>query len=213
MAVTILLADDHDVIREGIKSVLSQEADYDVVGEARDGEETVEKVEKLSPDIVLLDITMPKKSGLDILRKLNNVSPHTKIVILTMHRSPIYLNKALSLGVKGYLHKENVVDDLLPALRCVCRNETYLASKITTSLVETMKPGQEPGGIQLTERESDILRLVVDGKSAREIAEVLCISPRTVENYKNNMLKKLGLSKTSELIKYALKHKIVETED
>jgi DNA-binding NarL/FixJ family response regulator len=214
MAVKILIADDHDVIREGIKSILSKETDYKVIGEASDGEEVIQKVKELKPDILLLDITMPKRSGLDLIRQVHYLSPSTKIVIITMHRANIYIDKALKLGVKGYLLKENVVEDLIPALRRIERGEYYISSKATEYLVErvTQEKEYEIGGVTLSERERDVLRLVVEGKTAKEIARLLFISPRTVENYKNNLLKKFGFKRTSDLIKYAIKQKLFDVE-
>jgi len=133
-----------------------------------------------------------------------------------VHRTNIYLSKAFKLGVKGYLHKENVVEELLLALHTIMRDEVYVSPKISRYIVDKVAgPGEEVsfGGEELTERETDVLRLLVEGKTAKQIAQVLFISPRTVENYKNNMLKKLGLHRTADLIKYALQNKIVETED
>jgi len=214
MVVKVLIADDHDVIREGIKSILSKESDYRVIGEASDGEEVLEKVQKLKPDILLLDITMPKRSGLDLIRQVHCLSPSIKIIIITMHRANIYIDKALKLGVKGYLFKENVVEDLVLALKRVERGEYYISSKATEYLVEKVAQEKEHnlGGIILSEREKDILRLVVEGKTAKEIARLLFISPRTVENYKNTLLKKFGFKRTSDLIKYAIRQKVFDVE-
>lgn len=216
MAHTVLIADDHDVIREGIKSIISKQADYKVVGEASDGEEALKQVEKLRPDVLLMDITMPKRSGLDILSQVHHVSPKTRIIIITVHRANIYINKAFKLGVKGYLHKDNVVEDLLPALRRVIRNEIYVSPQVSKFLVGQLDRAGEPDDKktgELNEREADVLRLVAEGKTAKEIADVLFLSPRTVENYKNVLLDKLGLHKTADLIKYAIKHNIIEVEE
>ncbi|UCD15475.1 MAG: response regulator transcription factor [Candidatus Omnitrophota bacterium] len=211
MAVKVLIADDHDVIREGIKSILRNQAEYKVVGEAVDGEEVIRNTENLKPDIILLDITMPKKSGLDVIEQIRYLSPNTKVIMVTVHRANIYIAKALKLGVKGYLHKENVVEELLPALRNVSKGEVYMSPQVSRYMIEKVtREGKGPAEEILTEREADILRLIVEGKTAKEIAEVLFISRRTVENYKNNLLKKLGLHKTSELIKYAVQHKLIE---
>jgi DNA-binding NarL/FixJ family response regulator len=216
MAIRILVADDHDIIREGIKSLLrNHERDYKVIGEAVDGEEVVQEVEKHKPDVLLLDISMPKKSGLDIIEQIKYLSPKTKVIIVSVHRTNIYITKAFKLGVKGYLHKENVIEDLLSALRSVARGDVYISPKVSQYMVEkVMQQGTKPKARQdlLTERENDVLRLIVDGKTAKQIAEILFISPRTVENYKNNLLKKLGFHKTSDLIKYAVKNNIVEEE-
>lgn len=216
MPYTVVITDDHDVIREGIKNILSNQPEYKVVGEASNGEEALKKVEELKPDILLLDISMPERSGLDAVGQIRHICPKTKIIIITVHRASIYIRKALKSGVKGYLHKENVVEDLLPALRRVSKGEVYVSSQVSRFLVEQLKEEsaqpQKKGGI-LSQRESDILRLVAEGKTAKEIGEILFISPRTVENYKNMLLEKLGLHRTADLIKYAIKHKIVETED
>lgn len=217
MPITIVIADDHDVIREGMKSILGAYAEYKVVGEAGNGEEAVSKAGEHKPDILLLDISMPKRSGLDVISQVQHASPKTKIIIITVHRANIYINKALKSGVKGYLHKENVVEDLIPALRRVSRGEVYVSSKVSQYLVERL--GEKGTAKEtklkkelLTEREADVLRLVAEGKTAKEIGEVLFLSPRTVENYKNTLLEKLGLHRSIDLIKYAIENKIVETE-
>lgn len=214
MAVKILIADDHDVIREGIKSILRNQPDYKVVGEAVNGEEVVCLAEKLKPDILLLDITMPKKSGLDVIEQIHYLLPDTKIIMVTVHRANIYIAKALKLGVKGYLHKENVVEELLPALRNVSKGEVYMSPQVSQYMIDKVT---HDGGCQddelLSERENDILRLIVEGKTAKEIGGILFISRRTVENYKNVLLRKIGVHKTSDLIKYAVTHKIIETEE
>jgi DNA-binding NarL/FixJ family response regulator len=216
MSLSIIIADDHDIIREGIKNILRGQPDYKVVAEAVNGEDVLVKTEKFKPDILLLDISMPKLSGLDIIGQVHQISTETKILIITVHKANAYIMKAFRAGVKGYLHKENAAEDLLPALRKVARGGTYLSSTVSSYLVGKVaagKPEEIAKEKLLTSREEEILRLVVAGKTARQIADVLFISPRTVENYKNIILKKLGLHKTSDLIKYAIKHGIVEIEE
>lgn len=215
MVYSVLIADDHDIIREGIKNILSKQPDYEVVGEAQDGQEVLEKVALLKPDILLLDITMPKKSGLEILDQVQRLSRKTKILIISVHKADAYIRRALKSGVKGYLNKENAADDLLPALRKITAGQVYLGPEVSSYLLEKVSRGPEELSREkiLSDREEDVLRLVAEGKTAREIAEILFISPRTVENYKNNMLKKLGLHKTSDLIKFAIKNKIVDIEE
>ena len=216
MAYSILIADDHDIIRAGIKNILRGQTDYEVVAEATDGEEVVAKVEKLKPDILLLDISMPKISGLDVIEQIHYISPETKILIITVHKTNAYIMKAFKAGVKGYLHKENAGEDLLSALRKIAAGRIYLSSSISSSLVEKVlrKPEKKMHEeTLLTSREQEVLRLVAEGKSAKEIARTLFISTRTVENHKNIILKKLGLHKRSDLIKYAIKHKIVDLDE
>ena len=216
MPYSLIIADDHDIIREGIKNILAGQPDYKIVAEAVDGEDVLARVEKLKPDILLLDISMPKISGIDIISQVHLISSKTKIIIITVHKANAYIMKAFRAGVNGYLHKENAAEDLLPALRKISRGGTYLSSTVSSYLVDrvtTAKPSALAKQGLLTFREEEILRLVSTGKTARQIAQILFISPRTVENHKNILLKKLGLHKTSDLIKYAIKHKIIEIEE
>ncbi|MBI5872823.1 MAG: response regulator transcription factor [Candidatus Omnitrophica bacterium] len=214
MPYKILIADDHDIIREGIKNILRNQAAYEIAGEAQDGEEVLEKVASLKPDILLLDITMPKKSGLEIISQIQRLSKKTSILIISVHKADAYVMQALKAGVRGYLNKENAADDLLPALRKITAGQIYLSADVSTYLLE--KASKSPQELAkekiLSEREEQVLRLVAEGKTAKEIADALFISARTAENYKNNILKKLGLHKTSDLIKYAIKNKIVDIE-
>jgi len=214
MTYRILIADDHDIIREGIKNILRKYSEYEIVGEASDGEEALEKTIELKPDILLLDITMPKKSGLDILDQIRHGSKNTKILIISVHKANAYIMRALKSGVKGYLNKENAADDLIPALRKITAGQVYLSDEVSSYLLEKASKGAQEFEKEkiLSGREEEVLRLVAEGKTAKEIAEALFISDRTVENYKNNILKKLGLHKTSDLIKYAIKNKIVDIE-
>jgi len=216
MAISILIADDHDIIREGIKNILRDSPDYKVIGEASDGEEVVTAVKKFKPNILLLDISMPKVSGLEVIKQVYYISPKTKVLIITVHKAHTYIMKAIKAGAKGYLHKENAGEDLLTALGKIARGETYFSSTVSSYLVDKViggKPKQLAKESLLTSREEEVLRLVVEGKTAKQIAEVLFISPRTVENYKNVLLKKLNLRRTSDLIKYAIKHKLVDIDE
>lgn len=216
MAYSIIVADDHDIIREGIKNILRQQPDYKVVAEAVDGEEVIARVEKFKPDILLLDISMPKISGLDVIEQVHYISPGTKVLIISVHKAHPYIMKALQAGAKGYLHKETAGEELLPALMKLSAGEIYLTSAVSSYLVEKALARvveEKPQKDVLTSREQEILRLVAEGKTAREIAAALHISQRTVENYKNTLLKRLRLHRTSDLIKYAIKHKLVDIEE
>lgn len=215
MSITIIIADDYDIIREGIKSVLKSQPQYEVCAEARDGEETLELVRKLKPDILLLDISLPKVSGLDIIKRIKYASSKTKIIIVSVHKTAAYVLKALRSGVNGYLNKDNVVEELIPALSRVNSGRTYLGASVSDYLTEIIKEPEKkelPLEDLLNEREQDILRLAAEGKTAKEIADTLFLSRRTVENYKNAILKKLNLHRTSDLIKYAIEHKIIDGE-
>lgn len=214
--IRVIVADDHDIIRAGIKNILRNYPTYEVVAEAANGEEVVEKVQEHKPDILLLDISMPKFSGLDAIEQVKYVSPQTKILIITVHKSNAYIMKAFEAGAKGYLQKERAGEELMNALSKISAGDIYLTSNVSSYLVErALKKSaeKEDEATLLTSREREILRLVAEGKTAREIAKTLYISQRTVENYKNNLLKKLNLHRTSDLIKYAIKHRIVDIEE
>jgi DNA-binding NarL/FixJ family response regulator len=214
MAYKILIADDHDIIREGIKTILAKHAEYEIVGEAENGIKALEQVESLKPDILLLDITMPQKSGLEILDQIRRVSHETKIIIISVHKADAYIMRALKAGVRGYMNKENAADDLLPALRKVTSGQVFLSGEASSYILD--KVNKTPEELEkegdLSEREMEVLRLTVEGKTAKEIADAIFISARTVENYKNNIMRKLGLHKTSDMIKYAIKNKIVDID-
>jgi len=216
MSKSVLVADDHDIIRAGIRNILRGQSGYEVIAEAVDGEEVLTKVKELKPDILLLDISMPKINGLDIIEPIRRISPQTKIIILTVHKAQGYIMKALRAGAKGYLHKENAAEELLPALHKVANGKAYLSSAVSSYLVEKISEEEPEDGFKqglLTEREEDILRLAVEGKTSKEIADILYISQKTVETHKKYIFKKLGLHKTSDLIKYAIKHKFVDIEE
>jgi DNA-binding NarL/FixJ family response regulator len=219
MSISILIADDHDIIRAGLKDILRGQPGYKVTGEAVDAESALAQVEKLKPDIILLDISMPKLSGLDIIKNIHQVSPETKVLVISLHKTSAYVMKALKAGVKGYLNKENAAEELLPALDKIVRGKVYLASSVSSCLVEKVIKDKDsnlqPDGSKavLTLREQEVLRLVAEGKTAQEIAGLLYISRRTVETHKSSIQEKLGLNKTSDLIKYAVKHGIVDLEE
>jgi len=215
MAIKILIADDHDVIREGIKSILRPHSEYEVVAEAGDGQEAKDLTRKFKPTVILLDITMPKISGLDIIDQIHYISPTTKIVIISVHKTGAYVLGALRLGINGYINKDNVAEELIPALRRIMQGGVYLGAQISDYLAQTVGQVKSPATLGtniLTEREQDVLRLVAEGKTAKQIAQDLYVSRRTVENYKNSILKKLNLHKTTDLIKYAIENKIVDME-
>ena len=211
MATKVVIIDDHSIIRAGIKSVLAEHSEYEVCAEGSNGEEALEIVEKCKPDILLLDISMPKLGGLDIIARVKRLSPATKIIIISMHKLGAYIIKALRQGVSGYLNKDNVAEELITALSRVSSGKTYMGQATAEYLAQAVKEPKKPAVENiLNEREMDIVRLVVEGKTTKETAELLFLSPRTVENYKNSILKKLNLHKTSDLIKYSFENKILE---
>ena len=217
MPFSILIADDHDIIRAGIKNILNNQPKYEVIGEAIDGEDALSKVKKLKPDILLLDISMPKISGLDIIEDVHQISPETKVLVISLHKASAYIMKAFKAGITGYLNKENADEELLPALHKIANGKIYLTSSVSSFLVEkALEKPEQASSIKedvLTQREQEVLRLIAEGKTAKEIAGILYISRRTVENYKNSLSAKLGLHRISDLVKYAIKHGIVDVEE
>lgn len=208
----IIIADDHDLIRQGLKSLIAYDEEYQVIAEAVNGEDALSKVNEHKPDILLLDITMPKLTGLDILNEIRHISKDTKVIIVSVHKSEPYIAKALSLGVKGYLIKDKAAEDLLPALAKVKRGDIFLSDAISTILADNIAKqvcGKEEK-LTLTPREKEILRLVAEGKTAKQISDALFISPRTVENNKNSLLKKFGLHRTVDLVRYAVENKLID---
>jgi DNA-binding NarL/FixJ family response regulator len=211
MAIRIAIIDDHSIIRAGIKSVLSKHPEYEFCAEGANGEEALKIVEEFKPDILLLDISMPKLGGLDIIARVKRISSQTKIIIVTMHKLATYVLKSLRQGVSGYLNKDNVAEELLLALSSVVNGKVYLGQATSEYLALAAKePKKKAIESLLNERELDVLRLVAEGKTAKEMAEIMFLSPRTVENYKNSILKKLNLHRTSDLIKYSFENKILD---
>jgi DNA-binding NarL/FixJ family response regulator len=214
MSVSVLIADDHAIIREGIKSVLASYPEYHVCAEATDGEECLNLAQKHKPDIALLDISMPLVNGLDLIQRIKAVSPKTKMIMITVHKMGAYVLKALRAGASGYINKEDVVEELLHALARVRDGGHFFGASVSEYLADILNESPKKEELKhlnlLSEREQDVLRLVAEGKTAKEIAWTLCLSRRTVENYKNSVLKKLNLHKTSELIRFVADKKLLD---
>ncbi len=211
--VRILLADDHTILREGIKVLLNRERDMEIVAEAEDGAQALEQVRSVKPDVVVMDISMPKIGGLEVTREITETFPDVKVVILTMHDNEEYLVQALKSGAKGYVLKEAAATDLAEAIRAVVRGDAYLYPAVARKLVDdyvnrvrTIKTASE----SLTPREREVLKLVAEGHTNKEIADYLGISVKTVENHRANLMRKLDLHDRTELARYAIKIGLVE---
>jgi DNA-binding NarL/FixJ family response regulator len=207
MTISILLADDHVVVRQGLKALLSSQPDFRVVGEASDGLEAVRAVELLRPDVVLLDLMMPGLNGLEVTRRIHNLG---RVVVLSMHSSEAYVSEALRSGAYGYVLKDSTTEELVTAVRAVAEGRRYLCAPFSEQQIEsylerTHATPQDPLET-LTSREREVLELVARGLSAPEIAEQLTISPRTVEVHRANVMRKLGLKSQAEMIRYAVQH-------
>lgn len=211
MATRILIADDHPVLRSGLRVLLGADPDLEVVGEAGTGEETLRLAEELRPDVVLLDIGMPGESGIETVRRLKAKLPALKVLFLTMHEEEGMLLEALGAGGDGYLIKRADDAEIIQAIRVVRRGDVYVHPAMTRALLgqtEATERPQEPVE-PLTQREIDVLRLLARGNTNRQIAELLGLSTRTVESHRANLMGKLGLSSRVELVTYAEEHRLL----
>jgi DNA-binding NarL/FixJ family response regulator len=205
----ILLADDHRLVADGLRSLLLSE--FDLVGVVEDGRSLVEAAKKLLPDVIVADIGMPKLNGLEALSQLKKDNSQVKVVMLTMHREPAFARRAIEAGASGFVLKHSAADELLTAIRAALEGKTYLTPAIAAGVFSEMKPGGNQTGdpqSALTVRQREILQLLAEGLSAKEIAAQLNISTRTVESHKYQMMESLAINNSAELVHYALKHGI-----
>jgi DNA-binding NarL/FixJ family response regulator len=211
--ITIALAEDHHLVRQGFKLVLTAESDFRLVGEAADGLEAVQLVEKKKPNVLLLDLMIPRLHGLEVVRQVHRDSPETKVIILSMHADEPYVMEALRNGASGYVLKDCTAGDLVQAVRTVVAGRRYLspalAERALTGYVE--HPGESELDIYetLTNRERLVLQLAAEGKTSAEIATALFISPRTAETHRANLMRKLGLRSQTDLVRFAIRRGII----
>jgi DNA-binding NarL/FixJ family response regulator len=206
----VLLADDHTIIREGLRSLLEGPGNIEVIGEAEDGREAMRQVEQLRPDVVLMDIAMPGLNGLEATRQIKRRFPEVKVLILTMHTAEEYIAQILRAGASGYVVKRAAVTELVAAIQAVHRGNAFLSPAISEKVIEGYLKQAPPGDESerynpLTEREREVLQLIAEGCTSREIAERLVITENTVRAHRANLMSKLGLHNTAELTQYALR--------
>jgi DNA-binding NarL/FixJ family response regulator len=212
MTIRILITDDHQLFREGIANLLSASSGVEIVAQAENGLEAIDKAKELKPDIVIMDIGMPKMNGVEATRVLLNELPDIKVLTLSMHSDKQYIKEALEAGAHGYLFKNCTYDQLVEAVNTICNGRKYLGDKITDVLIHDYLGKEKDvfkNGKDLSVRESEILGLLAEGKSTREISEMLFISVKTVGTHKQNILEKLNLKTNADLIKYAIKKGMV----
>jgi two-component system, NarL family, response regulator NreC len=213
---SIVLIDDHAVLRHGLQSLLEREADFAVVGEGQDGAAALELVTTLRPDVLVVDLMMAGTSGLEVIRQVRTRAPNTQILVLSMHAEVAYVREALRAGAKGYVVKEAPASEYIAAVREVARGRHYVSSGLPKNLLDT--PAQQVGtGVEdaydlLSESERAVLKLAALGSTSTEIAAQLSFSPRTVETYRSNLMHKLDLHNQTELVRYAIKRGIVLIE-
>jgi DNA-binding NarL/FixJ family response regulator len=211
MSITVFLADDHAVLRDGLRFLLDAQEDIEVVGDAANGRDAVRQVEELHPDIVILDIAMPELNGIDAAVQIGESCPSSRVIMLSMHSTSEHIFRALQAGACGYLLKESAGDELLNAVRRVAAGHRYLSQEISEVMMADYVRQREVVEAQsplasLSPREREILQLVVEGKSSAEIADILFLSPKTVGTYRSRLMQKLGIDDLTGLIKFAIQH-------
>ncbi len=215
MKIRILLADDHTILRAGLRMMLNAQPDFEVVGEAQDGRQAIQEAQKLQPDVILMDITMPDMNGIEATRQIKKLLPETKVLVLTMHEHDEYVFQALRAGASGYMLKEAADTDLISALRVIQNGQFYLSPTAQSVMVgdylQRVRTGEEKDSYSsLTEREREILKLVAEGYTNNQIAERLIISPKTVDTHRTHVMDKLNLHSRAELVKYAMRRGLLE---
>jgi DNA-binding NarL/FixJ family response regulator len=217
MSITVFLADDHAVVRDGLRALLDAEDDIAVVGTAADGRDAVRRVSELRPDVAVLDIVMPDLGGIEAARQIRQVCPATQVVILSMYASDEYVVRALQTGARGYLLKESAGEEVIDAVHAVHAGRRYLSEEIAERLIDgylDLCSNSETGDplAALSPRELEVLQLVVEGKTSAEIARILTLSPKTIETYRSRLMRKLGISDVPNLVKFAIKHGLTPAE-
>ena len=217
MSIKVFLADDHRMVRDGFRLLLETQSDIKVVGEAGNGRETVRQVVKLAPDIVLMDIAMPDLNGIEATQKISEECPATKTIILSMFSTTQHISRAFKAGARGYILKESAGDNLIKAVRMVYGGKIFLCEEISEVVVGDYVRKHEIAEVveplaRLTSREREILQLLVEGKTNKRIAEILFLSPKTIETYRSHLMQKLGIKDLPGLVKFAIQCGITSVE-
>jgi len=216
---TVLIVDDHPLFREGLKSLISRNPRFEVVGEAGNGREGLRMSKRLKPDLVVMDLSLPDKSGIDVTRNIRSLLPETRVMIVSMHSKIDYITEAFQAGATGYVVKESATDRLVQGLEAVSKGEYFLDTSLSHKVVNKLMEFPEKEAKitdaryeTLTRREQQVMRLLAEGFSSKEIAEKLFISPKTVENHRTNIMSKLDLHSTMELVRYAVRLGLIDVD-
>lgn len=209
MPIRVLLADDHPMVREGLRAILEREG-MNVVAEASNGHQALELAEKFRPDVAVLDLSMPLLNGIDAAREMGRVAPNTKTIMLTMHTERQFILEGLRAGARGFLMKSHSAEELVQAIRETSRGGTYFSSEVARAAVEACRTNGDAPADPLTPRERQVLQLVAESKTTKEIAVFLAISVKTVETYRARIMEKLGIHETAGVVRYAIRHGVVQ---
>ncbi|MBV9679966.1 MAG: response regulator transcription factor [Acidobacteriaceae bacterium] len=209
-AINILLADDHTIVRQGLKLILSSHPDLRVVGEAANGKEAVELAAKLKPDIVLLDVAMPELNGIEATRKMVEANSRLRVLVLSMHKEAVYVREILRAGARGYILKDAIDTELLSAVRSVARGDGYISPAVSGALLSDYRKDVTDPVDLLSPREREVLQLIPEGKTNKEIATKLNLSVYTVDSHRGKIMEKLNLHSTGELVRFAIKRGLVD---
>jgi DNA-binding NarL/FixJ family response regulator len=206
--IRVVLADDHVLVRQGLKSLLEREG-LQVVAEASDGQEAVRAVQSLQPDIAVMDISMPILNGLDAARDISRSAAKTKTILLTQHDEDEYISEALDAGMKGYVLKSQASSELIQAIQQVSRGQVYLSPSVSSAVVEAYRSKSKKTSDPLTPRERQVLQLIAEGKSTKDVASLLGISVKTAESHRTRLMHKLDIHETASLVRYAVRHRLI----
>jgi len=209
MNTRVLIADDHALFRDGLKALLTT-AEFEIVAEAENGQDVIREARRLRPDLAVLDIGMPGLNGVDAAREVLRASPRTKVLVLTMHKDHAYVAEALRAGVRGYVLKSRGAEEMLEALREVARGGVYLSPGLSREVAESFLRGDKPAESPLSPREREVLQLVAEGKTTKEVAAALFISFKTVESHRQRIMSKLDLHETASLVRYAIRNGLIQ---
>jgi len=208
--IRILLVDDHAVVRQGFKMILAEQPDMEIVGEAGNGREALALAESLKPDIVVMDVAMPELNGIEATRRMGESVPHTRVVALSMHKDSVYVREILRAGARGYLLKDSVAADLVSAVRSVARGEGYISPQVSHAVLDDYRRHVTNPIDTLTSREREVLQMLAEGKTNKEIAVILNLSVYTVDAHRGRIMEKLNLHSINELVRFAVRNGLID---
>jgi two-component system, NarL family, response regulator NreC len=208
--IRILLADDHAVVRQGFKMILAEQPDMEIIGEAGNGREALALAESLKPDIVVMDVAMPELNGIEATRRMGESVPHARVVALSMHKDSVYVREILRAGARGYLLKDSVAADLVSAVRSVARGEGYISPQVSNAVLDDYRRHVTNPIDTLTSREREVLQMLAEGKTNKEIAVILNLSVYTVDAHRGRIMEKLNLHSINELVRFAVRNGLID---